>query len=101
MQSGPSGLAFTQSLAGSSPATFSTDDNSSRQRMQLEFPHDIRYAALKLAIMNTPGGCSNAQVEDAIAYIQFLDQEDMDDYDEGDDQPRAPKVPSPGVKNNG
>lgn len=68
--------------------------------MQLEFPHDIRYAALKLAILNTPGGCSNCHVEDAMAYVQFLDQENGDgDYDDG--EPRAPKVPQPGVKNNG
>ena len=60
--------------------------------MQLEFPHDIRYAALKLAILNTPGGCADCQVKDALAYIQFLDQEDMDDdYDEGD----KPLVPEP------
>lgn len=68
--------------------------------MQLEFPHDIRYAALKLAILNTPGGCSNCHVEDAMAYVQFLDQENGDgDYDDG--EPRMPKVPQSGVKNNG
>lgn len=60
--------------------------------MQLEFPHDIRYAALKLAILNTPGGCSNCHVEDAMAYVQFLDQENgEDDYDEKD----MPRVPEP------
>jgi len=60
--------------------------------MQLEFPHDIRYAALKLAILNTPGGCSNCHVEDAMAYVQFLDQENGDgDYDEMD----VPCVPEP------
>lgn len=69
--------------------------------MQLEFPHDVRYAALKLAIMNTPGGCSNCHVQDALAYVTFLDQED--DWDNGDEDPetRAPLPHVPGVKNNG
>ncbi len=67
--------------------------------MQLEFPHDVRYAALKLAIMNTPGGCSNCHVQDALAYVTFLDQED--DWDDDGGVPRAPKVPDPGVKNSG
>ena len=67
--------------------------------MQLEFPHDVRYAALKLAIMNTPGGCRDCHVKDALAYVLFLDQES--DWDDDDDVPRAPKVPDPGVKNSG
>lgn len=65
--------------------------------MQLEFPHDVRYAALKLAIMNTPGGCSNCHVQDALAYVTFLDQED--DWEDPDAPVSKPEPQPQGTRN--
>lgn len=66
--------------------------------MFLEFPHDVRYAALKLAIKNKPHGFADDHVKDALAYVMFLDQED--DWDEGDEDPStgAPLPHVPGVR---
>lgn len=70
--------------------------------MFLEYPYDVRYAALKLAIKANPHTCADCHVKDALAYVMFLDQE-ADDFDDDDRDPQtgAPLPHVPGVQNRG